>query len=73
MPKAKEFAAVLGVLAGLIILVPLVVAATAPAAVEGVSWIGPWIWETRALDVLVQGLVLLAAVIGVVILLGRQP
>ena len=73
MPNAKTIAAVLGAIAAVAILIPLVLAAAVSPAAESVSWVGPWLWEARALDVLVQGLVLLAAILGVVVVLGRQP
>jgi hypothetical protein len=71
--NAKTIGVLLGAVVALAAVLPLAMSVLGPRAVDTVPWIGPFLWEARALDVLVQGLILLAAVLGVLVILGRQP
>ncbi len=35
-------------------------------------WVGPWLWEVRGLDLAIQALLILAGVLGVLLILGRE-
>lgn len=73
MRSAKTIGVLLGAVVAVAALLPLAMFVLGPSAADPVPWIGPFLWEARALDVLVQGFILLAAVLGVLVILGRQP
>lgn len=70
---ARVVVALLLVLGAGALLLGVVTVLPNPAAPEVESpWIGPFLWESRGLDLAVQALLILAGVLGVLLLLGRE-
>jgi hypothetical protein len=72
MGDAKGVAALLVLLVGAGLAALLLPALLLPPSEVASPWVGPWIWEVRVLDVLIQALILLAGVLGILHLVGQE-
>lgn len=71
MDRAKGIGALIVVLAGGSLLVTMLTfIPPADAIAVETPWVGPWLWEVRGLDMVVQALLILAGVLGVLLILG---
>lgn len=73
MNRPGGVAGVLIVLVGGALLVAFLAAVPEPVSPSvDTPWIGPPLWEERGLDLVSQGLVILAGVLGVLLVLGAR-